>query len=213
MSADDFQTKYSSVMETMLKSAIAETTKLFKTMVDELKVEISGMKKENEDLKLRCIQFESARNPPTVLTGGSESGHGPTNGSEKRDRAVQCDLVPIRTILVEQCQSLRHSSLQNQEQQGRSEPMSYSLQDHTYGEGTTQMAFILVKQEDSYDVSAQHSVVKQEETEVLVCGLVLNDKAGKELKETFTKCEKVSYSSFFLNRVSCFLRRVSYGCG
>ncbi|TNN40944.1 hypothetical protein EYF80_048887 [Liparis tanakae] len=180
MSADDFQTKYSSVMEGMLKSAIAETTKLFETMVDELKVEISGMKKENEDLKLRCIQFESARNPPTVPTGGSEPRRGPTDGSEKRDRAVQCDLVPIRNILVEQCQSLRYSPMpmQNQEQQVRSEPMAYSLQDHTYGEGTTQMAFILVKQEDSNDVSARHSVVKQEETEALVCGLVLNDRAA-----------------------------------
>ncbi|XP_034399959.1 proteoglycan 4 [Cyclopterus lumpus] len=178
MSADDFQTKYSSVMESMLKSAIAETTKLFETMVDELKVEISGMKKENEDLKLRCSQFESARNPPTVHTGGSDSRQGRTNDSEKRDRAVQCDLVPIRTILVEQCQPLRHSSLQNQEQQGSCEQMEHSLQDHTYVEGTTQMAFILVKQEDSYDDSSQQSVVKQEEAEALVCGLVLSDKAG-----------------------------------
>ncbi|XP_068444957.1 uncharacterized protein [Clinocottus analis] len=169
MSANDFQSKYSSVMESMLKGAIAETTKLFETMVDELKAEISGMKKENEDLKIRCSQFESARNPPTVHTAGSDSLQGPTDGSEKRDRAVQCDLVPIRTILVEQCQPLRHSSLQNQEQQCSYEPMEYSLQDHTYGEGTTQMAFILVKRE---------TVVKQEEAEALVSGPVISDTTG-----------------------------------
>lgn len=77
MSADDFQTKYASVMESMLQSAIAETTKLFETMVNELKAEISRIKKENEDLKARCSQFESS---PTVYSGESE----------KRDTAVQC---------------------------------------------------------------------------------------------------------------------------
>lgn len=92
MSADDFQTKYSSVMESMLKSAIAETTKLFETMVDELKAEISQMKKENEDLKTRCSQFEEARNQPAVDSRESEPPPppGPCDGSERRDRAVQC---------------------------------------------------------------------------------------------------------------------------
>ncbi|XP_031720442.1 mucin-5AC-like [Anarrhichthys ocellatus] len=177
MSADDFQTKYSSVMESMLKSAIAETTKLFETMVDELKAEISRVKKENEGLKIRCSHFENARNQPTVHSRERDPLHGPSDGSEKRDRAVQCDLVPLRTTLVEQCQPL-HSSLQNQEQQCSYEQMEYSLQDHTYGEGTTQMTFILVKQEDSYDDSSQQSVLKQEEDEALVCGQVLSEKAG-----------------------------------
>lgn len=165
MSADDFQTKYSSVMESMLKSAIAETTKLFETMVDELKAEISQMKKENEDLKTRCSQFEEARNQPAVDSRESDPPPppGPSDGSDRRDRAVQCDLVPYRTVLVEQCQPLRHSSSQNQEQQCSYEQMEYSLQDHTYGEGTTQMAFILVKQEGSYDDSSPPPVLKQEE--------------------------------------------------
>ncbi|KAM6942200.1 uncharacterized protein PEZ65_004104 [Lycodopsis pacificus] len=178
MSADDFQTKYSSVMESMLKSAIAETTKLFETMVDELKAEISRVKEENEDLKIRCSHFENARNQPTVHSRERDPLHGPSDGSEKRDRAVQCDLVPLRTMLVEQCQTLVHSSLQNQEQQCSHEQMEHSLQDHTYGEGTTQMTFILVKQEDSYDDSSQQSVLKQEEDESPVCGQVLSEKAG-----------------------------------
>ncbi|XP_031140396.1 mucin-17 isoform X8 [Sander lucioperca] len=172
MSTDDFQTKYSSVMEGMLKGAIAETTKLFETMVDDLKAEISKIKKENEDLKTKCSQFENERNQPTVDTRESEPPPGPSDGSEKRDRAVQCDLAPVRTVLVEQCQPLRHSSLQNQEQQCRYEEIEYySLQDHNYGEPNTQRPFILVKQEvcvkqeHTYDDSPMQSVLVQEKVE------------------------------------------------
>ncbi|XP_049900191.1 uncharacterized protein LOC126390104 [Epinephelus moara] len=178
MSADDFQTKYSSVMESMLKAAIAETTKLFETMVDELKAEISRIKRENEDLKTRCSQLENAGNQPTVVSRESESVGWPNGGSERRDRAVQCDLVPFRTMLVEQCQPLSHSPFQNQAQHCSYEGLEYSLQDHTYGEGTTQMAFLLVKQEDAYGDSSPQYVLKQEEDEPpVVCGLVLSDKA------------------------------------
>lgn len=90
MSADAFQTKYASVMESMLQSAIAETTKLFETMVDELKAEISRIKKENEDLKERCCQFDSARSPPTVYSRESEPPPGRSDRSDKRDTAIQC---------------------------------------------------------------------------------------------------------------------------
>ncbi|XP_034716509.1 uncharacterized protein LOC117937002 isoform X2 [Etheostoma cragini] len=172
MSADDFQTKYSSVMEGMLKGAIAETTKLFETMVDELKAELSQIKKENEELKTKCSQFENVRNQLTVDTRESEPPPGPSDGSEKRDRAVQCDLAPVRTVLVEQCQPLRHSSLQNQEQQCRHEEIEYySLQDHNYGEPNTQRPFILlkqevcVKQEQTYDDSPVQSLLVQEKVE------------------------------------------------
>nr|XP_033941669.1 mucin-5AC [Pseudochaenichthys georgianus] len=164
MSSDDFQTKYSSVMESMLKAAIAETTKLFETMVDELKVEISKMKTENEELKTRCWQFEIERNERTVfiVSGESEPPPGPSDGSEKRDQAIQCDIVPSRIMLVEQCPPVNHQEIEN------------TLHDHNY-EGTTQMAFIVVKQEDSYD-SKSHSVVKQEEVEqMVVCGQVSGD--------------------------------------
>nr|XP_040042125.1 flocculation protein FLO11-like isoform X1 [Gasterosteus aculeatus aculeatus] len=182
MSADEFQTKYSSVMEVMLKGAIAETTKLFETMVDELKAEISRVKKENDDLKTRCGQFENARNQPSVRTREADPVQGPSEGSAKRDRAIQCDLLPVRTMLVEQCQPLRPSSRQNHEQQCTYEKMEYSLQDHTYGVGTTQMAFIFVKQE-SYDSS--QLVLKQEETEAPVSGLDLSDKSGSPQASVF----------------------------
>ncbi|AWP06399.1 putative GPI-anchored adhesin-like protein PGA55 [Scophthalmus maximus] len=102
MSTGDFQTKYASVMESMLKGAIAETTKLFENMVDELKAEMSTMRKENEDLKTRCSQYESEKSQSTVGGGETERLRG---CSERRDTAVQCARLRKRrgnhTVLVE----------------------------------------------------------------------------------------------------------------
>lgn len=159
MSADDFQSKYASVMESMLKSAVAETTKLFETMVDELKAEISRIKKENEDLKTRCSQFENGKSQTTAVE--SEPPPRLSDRSEKRDTAVQCDLVPFRTMLVEQCQPPRNSSLQNQPQQSYEEK-DYGLREHNYGihgEGNSQT--------DCYDDSSLQSVLTS-------CGEVSN---------------------------------------
>lgn len=90
MSADDFQTKYASVMDGMLKSAVAETTKLFETMVDELKAEILRLKTENDDLRTKCVQFENTKSQAHVCPTESEPLPGASDGSEKRDTAVQC---------------------------------------------------------------------------------------------------------------------------
>lgn len=198
MSADDFQTKYASVMESMLKSAVAETTKLFETMVDELKAEISRIKKENEDLKTRCSQYESARSQLTFYTRETEPPPGRSNCSKKRDRAIQCDLVPFNKILVEQCQPLRRSSLQNQKQQCSYEEMEYALKEHNYethGEENSQMAFICVKQEDD---SSLQSVLKQEEVEsTVVCRQVLSDKADS----TWAAAFGIEKEGPFINKV------------
>lgn len=90
MSADDFQTKYASVMESMVKSAIAETTKLFETMVNELKAEITKIKKDNEALVTRCSQLENEKSQLTTYTRESPPRPGTSDGFEKRDTAVQC---------------------------------------------------------------------------------------------------------------------------
>lgn len=74
MSAHDFEGKCASVLESILQSAIAETTKLFEAMVDELRAEMSRIKEENDDLRAKCSYFECAANNP----------------SEKRHVAVQC---------------------------------------------------------------------------------------------------------------------------
>lgn len=153
MSADDFQTQYASFMDGMLKSAVAETTKLFETMVDELKAEISRMKKENEDLKTRCSLYERAKSQAAVDHGENNTASGPNDGSEKRDSAVQCDLVPVRTVLVEHCQSL-----QNRVQQYTYEGIQYHLQEHNY------IAHEIKEEEIE-------CVLKQEEVEpTAVCG-------------------------------------------
>lgn len=73
---------------------------------------------------------------------------------------MSTDLVPFRTMLVEQCQPLRYSSLQNQEQQCGYEEMRYALQEYNYethGERNSQVDFILVKQEVRVYLSSKHS--------------------------------------------------------
>lgn len=90
MSTDDFQTKYAAVMETMLQSAIAETTKIFESMVDELKAEISRIREENEDLKLKCSQYERSRSLLNISSEDSRLLPGRRDRSGKRDTAVQC---------------------------------------------------------------------------------------------------------------------------
>ncbi|XP_007544392.1 uncharacterized protein LOC103132521 [Poecilia formosa] len=157
MSADDFQSKYASVMESMLKSAIAETTKLFENMVDELKEEISKIKKENEDLKTRCFQYETAKSKPVSHTGESHSVTEPGDASEKCDTAIQCDLVPCRTILVEECEPLMRRELESHGQQCSYKWNNHSLQEHnyvSYRDRNSQMEFVVVKEE---------SQVKQED--------------------------------------------------
>ncbi|XP_041838673.1 uncharacterized protein LOC121638170 [Melanotaenia boesemani] len=185
MSADDFQSKYASVMESMLKSAIAETTKLFETMVDELKAEISQIKKENEDLKTKCIQYEISKSQPVKQT--TDRSHAPeqSDASEKCDTAIQCDLGPCRTVLVEQCPPPRPAEMQNLEQQYANARMNYSLLEHNYvskEETNSKTAFVVVKQEESYSDSSLQYVLKQEEIESSVTpGQVMtNDPVLKE---------------------------------
>lgn len=83
MSTDHFQTKYASFMEVLVKSTIAETTKLFETVVDELKAELSKVKTENEALKTTCRQIADAK---TFAIRESARGGRP----QIQDNAVQC---------------------------------------------------------------------------------------------------------------------------
>ncbi|KAG7486976.1 mucin-5AC-like isoform X1 [Solea senegalensis] len=168
MSADDFQTKYASVMESMLKTAVAETTKLFETMVNELKAELSRMKKENDDLKTRCSQYENWKNQTPVYTRVSEPAVRPSHRSEKRDTAVQCDLVSFCTLLVEQSQPLAFSSQQNVQQQHSYEMVNYSLHDHTYDghrEENSHLAFTPFKEEIPSGDYSLESPIKEEDVE------------------------------------------------
>ncbi|CAL8329845.1 unnamed protein product [Lota lota] len=89
MSGDEFQTRYLTVIDTMLTSAAAETTKLFETMVSELKEELSKIKKENEDLKSKCSYLELLTNQPKPDIHGIDSENGPGT-SATCDIGVQC---------------------------------------------------------------------------------------------------------------------------
>lgn len=90
MSTGDFKTKYAAVMETLIQTAIAETTIIFESIVGELKAEISRIKIENQHLKLKCSQSEQAR---SVYNFNSEDRQKPLtridNEFEKRHGAVQ----------------------------------------------------------------------------------------------------------------------------
>lgn len=171
MSADDFQSKYASVMESMLKSAIAETTKLFQNMVDELKEEMSKIRKENEDLKTKCSQYETSKSNPDAHMGESHSVTEPGDAFVKCDSAIQCDLVPCRTILVEECEPLIQTELEKKSQQYGFE--WNTLQEHdyvSYQDRAHQMELVVVKKE---------AQMKQEDYDPgVACGQVLANKIG-----------------------------------
>ncbi|XP_019722301.1 uncharacterized protein LOC109513973 isoform X2 [Hippocampus comes] len=95
MSTDDFQTKYACFMDSLVKSTVAETTRLFETVVDELKAELSKVKTENEALKTTCRQIADAK---TFAIRESSRGGRP----QIQDNAVQCDLLPCHLLLIEQ---------------------------------------------------------------------------------------------------------------
>ncbi|XP_029998156.1 uncharacterized protein LOC115424805 isoform X2 [Sphaeramia orbicularis] len=164
MAADDFQSKYASLMETMIKSAVAETTKLFETMVDELKAEISTIRKENEHLKIRCNQIENDKSQPNDGTGDTESLPRTPSSSEKRDSAVQCELVPLQDSIVDNCELLGSSS-------SDLEKMHSILQKKHHGETSEeencQVALRVVKEEFCGD-SCSLMEEEEEDTDLTV---------------------------------------------
>lgn len=162
----------------MLKSAVAETTKLYETMVDELKEEIARIRKENEDLRTKCSQFENAKNLAAVRYRENEPLPEQSDDSEKCDTAVQCDIVSFRTMLVEQCQALGHSSLKNQQLLFAGESFGYGLQEQG---GNSQMALILVKQEESENISLQSAVKQEEDESAIGSEQVLNDSSSLQI--------------------------------
>ncbi|KAM9856890.1 uncharacterized protein ACBR49_000565 isoform 2-T2 [Aulostomus maculatus] len=168
MSADDFQTKYASVMEGMVRSAIAETRKLFETMVDELKAEISTIKKENEALKTKCSQFEIEKSQRDVDARESGPPPGTSGGCEKRDTGVQCELVPVN-FLLEHRQPLRQFSLRSREEQSSYDNMVYGLlKDHdyeTHGDENSQMTIIVVKPEEEDEPSVDSRQARRHKTD------------------------------------------------
>lgn len=83
--------KYTSVMEKIIKNAVSETTKVLETVIAELKAEVRRVTNENENLKIRCSQFEEVVKKRSVYR---ETGTSPEPWIiEKCDKAVQFDFI------------------------------------------------------------------------------------------------------------------------
>lgn len=88
MSADGVKKKHASAMEKIIKNAVSDTRKLLETIIEELKTEVLRVKSENENLKIRCSQFEEVLKKRSVYR---ETGTSPEPYIiEKCDKAVQC---------------------------------------------------------------------------------------------------------------------------
>ncbi|XP_051939240.1 zinc finger protein 43 [Hippocampus zosterae] len=138
MSTDDFQNKFASFMESVVKSTVVETTKLFETLVEELKAELSEVKTENEALKTTCRQIQDAKT--LAISESVQSGR-----LKMHDTAVQCDLP--------RCPMLEVQSMELQNKQSDEEYSACtSLKDHDY--------------ESTKDVHSKPTVLRDESTHV-----------------------------------------------
>ncbi|KAK7929113.1 hypothetical protein WMY93_005508 [Mugilogobius chulae] len=94
MSTGGLKKRYTSVMEKIIKNAVSETSKVLETIIAELKTEVIRVKNENENLKIRCSQFEEVVKKRSVYR---ETGTSPEPYIiEKCDKAVQCDLTSLQ---------------------------------------------------------------------------------------------------------------------
>ncbi|XP_061765091.1 mucin-17-like [Nerophis ophidion] len=173
MSAGDFQTKYASFMESIVKSTVAETTKLFEGMVDELKEELSKVKMENEALKTTCRVKENAKT--LAISESCQSDDIP----EMCDTSIQCDLLSGHDLPDMVCQS-----------------MGQSRDDQNMQCDREQMVYILLKDHD-YDASNDEycQLTKPEVSEPPVISRemewAVTDSASKYSRETETECPQI----------------------
>ncbi|XP_052364655.1 mucin-5AC-like [Oncorhynchus keta] len=141
MSKECFQTQFAFVMESVLNTAVTETTKLFEKTIEELRAEISRIKEENKDLKTRLRSLENVKKS----TGESErqtAEPGPSQRTSrigKRDIGVQCVLTA-------------HALPRAGEQHRREENQVTELHRGAYDEeGNPQTALVLIKQEMDWE--------------------------------------------------------------
>uniref|UniRef100_A0A4W5RLA9 C2H2-type domain-containing protein n=1 Tax=Hucho hucho TaxID=62062 RepID=A0A4W5RLA9_9TELE len=179
MSKECFQTQFAFVMESVLKTAVTETTKLFETTIEELRDEISRIKEENGDLKSRLRSLENAKKS----TGESERKTAEPGSCQrtsrigKRDFGVQCVLTA-------------HALPWAGEQHQREENQGTELHRGAYDEeGNPQTALVLIKQEldweadYSEDYSPGYILLKKEggEPPTLVRRQPLRELPGRAL--------------------------------
>ncbi|KAJ8000600.1 hypothetical protein DPEC_G00182060 [Dallia pectoralis] len=141
-----FQTQFASVMETVLKTAVTETTKLFETTIEELRGEISRIKDENDGLKSKLLSLENEKK--SRRESESQTAEPGRSSITTRNIGVQC-------VLTAQSLPLDVEQRRHPEDKGTAD-------------GNPQMAFILIKQEVDWeaDYSDEYSpgyiLLKQE---------------------------------------------------
>ncbi|CDQ85044.1 unnamed protein product [Oncorhynchus mykiss] len=141
MSKECFQTQFAFVMESVLNTAVTETTKLFEKTIEELRAEISRIKEENEDLKTRLRSLENVKKS----TGESErqtAEPGPSQRTSrigKRDIGVQCVLT---------AHALPRAGVQHRREENQGTEVHRGTYDE---EGNPQTALVLIKQEVDWE--------------------------------------------------------------
>nr|XP_061839908.1 mucin-17-like [Nerophis lumbriciformis]XP_061839913.1 mucin-17-like [Nerophis lumbriciformis] len=173
MSTGDFQTKYASFMEGIVKSTVAETTKLFEGMVDELKEELSKVKMENEALKTTCRVKENAKT--LAISESCQSDDVP----EMCDTSIQCDLLPGHDLPDMLCQSMGESRDDQNMQCDREQMVYILLKDHDYDASNDEYC-----QLTKPEVSEPPVVSREKEWAV-------TDSAPKYSRETETECPQI----------------------
>ncbi|XP_037394592.1 uncharacterized protein LOC108434778 isoform X2 [Pygocentrus nattereri] len=156
-----FQTQFASVMESVLKAAVGEATKLFERTLRQLRAELVRLKQENVDLKTGAFahQFKAR----LAAEGAQRTGQ--TAGPPRRDVGVQCE----KPLLVERCCSPAPIGLQLPDiaSDGLADLCSSAAED-----GNRQLALLLIKKEpqetDCDDYAPGYFLLKQEGAEPIL---------------------------------------------
>ncbi|XP_038837931.1 mucin-2-like [Salvelinus namaycush] len=136
MSNDRFKIQFASVMESVLKTAVTETTKLFETTIADLRAKISRIKEENEDLKSSLRSHEITKR----WTGESERQTAEPRPSQSTTLIGKCDI------------GVQCGKVWAVDQHLRDENQGTELHCGAYDEeGNPQMAFVLIKQEVDWE--------------------------------------------------------------
>ncbi|XP_017565641.2 uncharacterized protein LOC108434778 isoform X1 [Pygocentrus nattereri] len=182
-----FQTQFASVMESVLKAAVGEATKLFERTLRQLRAELVRLKQENVDLKTGAFahQFKAR----LAAEGAQRTGQ--TAGPPRRDVGVQCE----KPLLVERCCSPAPIGLQLPDiaSDGLADLCSSAAED-----GNRQLALLLIKKEpqetDCDDYAPGYFLLKQEGAEPILVR-----------KEPFKNTvEKVTIPSTFQTVTRCY---------
>ncbi|XP_062377545.1 uncharacterized protein LOC134066276 [Sardina pilchardus] len=150
----DFQRQFTTVVEKLLRNVVFETMQLFENSVQELKVEIVRIRKENGNLNDKLNLFEKSR--PCTDSGNNYIPI-PKDNSHKRDIGVQC----VRPTVVER--SCSPCPQREDDDRSTFQNLCPSLSE----EENRQLALVLVKQEefDLDDNSTGYFLLKQEDGE------------------------------------------------